>query len=986
MNRILSRLGLTAFTLVAGTTLVAQTATTGQINGRVTYKDGSAIAGVSVRVESNQTTRSVLTDGNGHYQLGLINPGGVKVTFTKAGHITQTMAAQISIAQSTSLNVAGFAKEGGATVEVVATTSTVDASSTTTGQNFQTDTLQNIPVGRDMADVAFMTPGVTTSGFGNAAGTALGLQISISGASGAENSFSIDGLKTNDMRYGGQGVAMTNEFVDQIDVQTGGFKPEYSSMGGVFNVTTKSGSNDFAGSSWATFSPGTLSPALKRNAFYAEAAPNSVSDVGTWVGGAIVKDKFFYSLGLNYQQTSTPSSQNLSGLSVGSVSTPNYQFFGKFNYFINVDNQLTFSYFGNNQTATSNNGATLGSTSDGQGTQQSGGKVVDNTNNFNLIYDVTLTPTMYLSAKVGQSNILNRATPNSNTAEIIDSSYFQGPIAGTTFAGGAGYGQATPGTRWVSGGYGTQNHETNKSTQFSLDFNWILGSHALKMGLSDLKSKYTEDEARTGPDNAAWYVRVDSSGFAHIGERVYTNNSTANAEFQALYLQDTWQVNKELNLFYGARSEHQMQKGADGSTFMDFGFGKYIQPRLGFTWDVNGNGTSKVSGSFAKYYEQIPQRMAIRTFGNENYVQYNHTVAWNPTIATTPWTSVKGYVPGSYPATPSSNFSTGWSHDPQQDNIKLPQRVEFQLGYDQQISSSTILGIHGHYRKLTNPIEDSEITQPGGNGIPSDPNDTISGGQALLWNPHSGSVSWTDNAGKHVNVADSGYPTAFNDYKAVDFSYTRKTSSNLIYLGYTWSRNYGNYEGLISPSNGQTDGNITASYDFPAYVGTGLMPTDHTHAFKAYGYQRLKAGSGTLILGFNFLAQSGSPISKQDNGISSNGEFPNGATGSSSGSTSIGDPGNYGNTSFVNTQEGQFGRTPTTTKLDVTLHYEMMLTNKIKLEPLFEIYNLFNSRPILQVFPQATDVNGNPVVPGKWNSPVMYQSQRSFRFGVRLRF
>jgi len=1006
MSMPFNRLGLASLIIIAGAaTLAAQTATTGAIAGVVTDPAGSPIAGATLTLSSGQIVRTVITGADGHYQAGLLNAGSWTVSVSRTGFLTGRQHVSVNINAATTANFK-LGKEGAAFVEVVASASTIDTSSTTTGSNFSLDTITNMPTGRDIGDVAFMTPGVSYSGF-NATDN-LGLNISISGASGAENSFSVDGLKTTDMRYGGQGVSMIQDFVDQIEVQTGGFKPEYSSMGGVFNVTTKTGSNEFAASAWSTFSPAAMSPGPKKSQFYTETAGRSVSDIGAWAGGAMIKDKLFYSVGLNLQQTSIAGSTNAGGLPVGSNSTPNFQFFGKVNYFVNTDNQLTLSYFGNNSKSTQENGNTLGSVGDGWGNNQSGYTNTDNTNNFNVIWDSTLAPNMFLSVKVGQSNILNDYEPTSPLNEIIDSSYFKAPNAGAGFPGGAGYGLAPSGTHWYTGGGGAIDRETNKTTQYSVDFTWILGDHSLKMGYSDLKSQYIENDHNDGPDDSIWYLGT-SGGQAYVGRRYYDNSSEANAEFQALYLQDTWQVSKGLNVFYGARAEHQMQKGNDGQTFMDFAFGKYIQPRLGFTWDVKADGTSKITGSFAQYYEQIPQRMAIRTYGNEGYYFYwfgapqgGGAIPWSSSLPTAPWTGVGGQIttPGqtSYANNPAFgymvNYSEGWSHDPIMDGVKLPQRIELQLGFDQQVSATTTLGIHGHYRKLTNPLEDSILANitndPNTSGMPLDPHDKEwaagYGAQAIIWNPHPGTTSWTDLEGYKVTVNNTGFPTAYNEYKAVDLSYTRKTSDSMLFLGYTWSRNYGNYEGVISPTNGQPDGNITASYDYAPYVGTGLMPTDHTHSFKAYGYKKLQAGPGNIVLGFNFLAQTGSPISLQDNGASTYGTFANGGTDAYSGSTSIGDPGGYGNATFAGGKMGNYGRTPTITKLDLTLHYQWDVAKKVVVEPLFEIYNVMNSRPVTTVFEQGTDATGAPEPAGKWGSPTTYQAPRSIRFGVKARF
>ena len=83
---------------------------------------------------------------------------------------------------------------------------------------------------------------------------------------------------------------------------------------------------------------------------------------------------------------------------------------------------------------------------------------------------------------------------------------------------------------------------------------------------------------------------------------------------------------------------------------------------------------------------------------------------------------------------------------------------------------------------------------------------------------------------------------------------------------------------------------------------------------------------------------------------------------------------------------GNKGRTPFLTKLDINLSYEMQLTPKVKLEPLVEIYNLFNARPATLVEQQAMDQTGTPYAAGKWSSPSSYQAPRSVRFGAKLRF
>lgn len=971
MHRNLSRLGLTALTLVAGQILVAQTVTTGAINGRVTDKTGNPVAAATVRLTSGQVSRTVVTAADGHFQAGLLNAGAWSVQVTKAGFSPSRQTVSVSINTATTANIK-MDKEGSAVVEVVASSATIDSTSTTTGSNFSLDTLAAVPTGREVASLAFMTPGVTTSGFGaNNGNGGLGLEISIGGASGAENSFSVDGLKTNDMRYGGQSLAMSQDFVDQVDIQTGGYKPEFSAMGGVFNVLTKSGSNDFAGSTWASHSPAALSPGNKGTKWFKELPIASVTDVGAWIGGAIVKDKFFYSIGVQYTLSDSESYNNFSNLRVGGTKTPNLQFFGKFQYYLNTDNQLTLSYFGNNQTATLDHGNAPTNLYDGRGNADTSGDTKRNTNNFSLIWDSTLTPNITLSVKAGQANLLNEVTPNDPRSLIRDQTYYA--------VGGPGYGEPETSelVYWASGGGGNKSKETNKTTQFSGDLTWILGgSHSLKAGYSYLKSNYSDKTDRNG--GQTWMLRNRSNGLRAI-QNFYHNDSEADATFQAVYLQDTWQVTKDLNLFYGFRAEDQKQIGANGKTFMHFKFADYIQPRIGFTWDVSGDGRSKVSGNFAQYYMQIPQRMAIRTYGKEEYfLRYYGGGGTNGSTATYDRATATVTVTGD--PYDEIDYSTGWSQDPMADGLKLPKRTEILLGYDHQVTATSTVGIHLKYRKLTDPIEDSVITSF--EGVPVDPSDNV--GQAIIWNPR-GSVSWTNLNGEKVTSNNTLFPEAYNEYKSVDLTYTYRTSDTYLFIGYTWSRDYGNYEGLISATNGQPDGGITASFDYWPYVGTGYLPTDHTHQFKAYGSKNFKVGKGILSAGFNFLAQSGRPYSLQDNGTSTPewqvpdpdnpGEYIN-----------YGDPGGYQNATFQGLKLGNKGRTPWTTRLDLTFKYELPIGGRKKIAPFFEINNALNHRPETAVLEQATDRYGSPAPEGRYASATDYQVRRNFRFGVKFSF
>ena len=71
----------------------------------------------------------------------------------------------------------------------------------------------------------------------------------------------IDGLRVGDPAYGTLGTNLLTNFVDQVDVKTGAFMPEYGySSGGIVNTVTRSGGNEFHGSIWGNLTPGFFTP------------------------------------------------------------------------------------------------------------------------------------------------------------------------------------------------------------------------------------------------------------------------------------------------------------------------------------------------------------------------------------------------------------------------------------------------------------------------------------------------------------------------------------------------------------------------------------------------------------------------------------------------------------------------------------------------------------------------------------------------------
>src|SRR5262249_54817843 len=111
--------------------------------------------------------------------------------------------------------------------------------------------ISSLPVARNYAEIVKSNPGVSTD---RGATEGRSLALTIYGATSAENQWIVDGVNTTNVLRGVQGKAINTEFVQEVEVKTGGYQAEYGrALGGVINVITKSGGNEFHGDAFAYY-------------------------------------------------------------------------------------------------------------------------------------------------------------------------------------------------------------------------------------------------------------------------------------------------------------------------------------------------------------------------------------------------------------------------------------------------------------------------------------------------------------------------------------------------------------------------------------------------------------------------------------------------------------------------------------------------------------------------------------------------------------
>jgi outer membrane receptor protein involved in Fe transport len=516
-------LAVFAFTmLVFAATSSAQTSTTGTVEGVVTDPNGARVPNVSVTLSGPNMIRSqtVSTDENGIFRFTFVPPGRYTVTTAEAsgfaGHKQENV--EVNLSRATTVNIALKAAGVGGVVDVVATAD-VDTISNTTGTNVSAEDFGKLPTGRTVQSLYTIAPTVSRSGLRDASGR--DRDPSVGGSSGPENNYILDGVTTTDPAFGGGGANLPFEFVQEVEIKTGAYGAEYGkSTGGIFNVITKSGTNEFHGDVFTYFTAKSFVRDVKDSAIpFTGAAPNGFSevDLGFDLGGPIIKDKLWFFGAFNPQYRKNFSlTQTLLEQVENKISTPFYA--GKLTWGINDNHTFTFSTFGDftkqeghifpfsgfganlasfrgiQETGGSNYAFRLNSVfSNNFIAEFSGGLHFQRANTFPEL-DETLVTDRFAILLGG--NIL---TP-------IETTVCANGTISTSCGGAAGarlaYVDGTGGSlqrNFVRGGFGLESIQDRDRNEFAARLQNIWGKHTLKYGFEFVQNRYRIDTTSTGP-------------------------------------------------------------------------------------------------------------------------------------------------------------------------------------------------------------------------------------------------------------------------------------------------------------------------------------------------------------------------------------------------------------------------------------------------------------------------------------------------------
>src|ERR1700735_1813235 len=273
--------------------------TVAKLNGTVHDESGGSVAKAVVSLREMDTNRVYTTSTNdsGFYVLPNLAPGRyeVKVSFTGFSNYTQT-GFVLTVGQSATVDVTLKVATKGEQVVVTGEAPVIEPSRTEVSQVIDTKQIDSLPIsGRLFTDFALLTPGVAT-GRTSLQSTITEFEVtrvSFAGMRDLSNEVTVDGADNINTAPGSQASTPPPEAVSEFPRVHNGFGAAYGrALGGIVNIVTKSGTNDFHGSVYdylqndATDSRSLLQPVgtsktLRQNQF------------GGTIGGPIKKDKTF---------------------------------------------------------------------------------------------------------------------------------------------------------------------------------------------------------------------------------------------------------------------------------------------------------------------------------------------------------------------------------------------------------------------------------------------------------------------------------------------------------------------------------------------------------------------------------------------------------------------------------------------------------------------------------------------------------------------
>jgi outer membrane receptor protein involved in Fe transport len=674
------------------TSLLAQAAT-GVIDGRVVDETQSALPDVTVTARKVATgfSRSTLSSDLGTYRIEFLPPGTYVVTAERS-QFAMTVAKNVVVQVGMSSNVDLPMKLGSVAenITVTAESPLVQTTKSDVGQVINSTLIENLPLsGRRFQDLSLLVPGTRPSTYIDPTKSEVG-SVSYGGMTGRAVNITVDGGDNNDGVVRGLLQQFSEDAIQEYKVSTGRFSAEFGrSTGGVVSVITKSGGNRTSGSAFLFARDDSLN---SETSFEKQQGigkqPFEQQQMGGTVGGPLKKDAAHYFASYEFNRRQDYSTVSTNGV-LPSEEEPQLKPFRNHLLTVKTDFKLKDA----------NSVIVRYSREDNRRENDFiGGNVLRSAGALNTnVID---------SAMAKSSSVLGGT--RTNEALVL----FQYFVNGITANDPATPNIATP--DFFFGANGATPQETiQKRWQVKDDFAFRMkrwGDHDMKIGAEIVRSHYggfaipalygffAFNTPLPGNTTDAYLNAIADTFTGSAGSSIGNDNWT----HVGVYFQDDYRPTSRLTLNLGLRYEVQggpYSNDFDTPVLRDLKAMGYetrrttdidnFGPRLGFAWNVRGDGHTVIRSGYGIYFDEIFQNITLF----EGWTDVNHPLNFL-SLSPSPWTPA--YYAAHRDAIRSSfvdpTFADGIMRLTAPD-LKQPWARHFNIGWSQQLTQAASVDV-----------------------------------------------------------------------------------------------------------------------------------------------------------------------------------------------------------------------------------------------------------------------------------------------------
>jgi len=820
--------------LVVAVPALARAADTGTISGAVFDRTGQPVSGAVVKASGPNLPagRTVVTGANGTFRFEYLLAGEYDVAIESGADGSAPRRAVVDVGKDTQVDfVTGLGLNE--QVNVIAATPVVDVKSTEVSFNFKSDALGFLPLERTYRGMFQLIPGVAEnrSTVGPAAG-----------GTRQDNTYLIDGANITNPAYGYLSGEVNQLDIAEVNVKRAAVSAEFGRTGGVVtNAVSRSGSNQFAGIGRFDWLPepfvntyklptDLLARGVRPGTFRDPSLTTEVTPA-VGLGGPIVRDRAFFYGSARYFRQAKWSRVNKVGAPLPDEVRTGSEFYGKVTAIPTAAHQFTVS-FRNRPNHVDNTGLT-------SDFAPGGASSAENLSRIGTIeWANFMTPTTALNVRYLHFKEINEDEPVTglgllpafDPSKLATMGQYTDPAQANLIVGGAPFSN-------------TQNYRRHE-LRGTLNKFFDLGrtSHAAKAGAG---YEFTEEEFNRLANGWGSIVAVNQNGTPALRARYYTPQSAqfGQGHTYSLFVQDDISVGTRVSVnaglllnqdefaetvkgSHGCPANIAMKGGAapfeshgDNCTFIRFGFGDEVQPRLGISYQLRRGKNDKAYANWGRYYT-MDQKSSARS------------LAPNRIFQTQTFFDLSGNLLSSGPLASTS----GKLVDP---SLEPTYNDEFVLGYATPVGRRYGVDVFFVSRTTHNFIED----------VPTRMNGT---------SPDSGPYAAANLPCVAFDSCRSA--NARRSYRAVTGSVRRQLADRLSTdVSYTWSRFEGNFDldfATIAAFNTSSFIQDAPGANVEDPNRFGPLGEDRPHVFKVFA--AYEANSRLTASGY-FRVQSGSP-------------------------------------------------------------------------------------------------------------------------------